>query len=403
MRYSAASTLLGLTASLAGLLLLRWVAPQQMGLWQSLLLVQTYSTLVQAGVFNGLNRELPYRLGNGDPEAMELVSTGQGFSIIVVALLLVGAVGSLFVSTDPSVRYVLPAVFIASASAIYQQFLGATYRADRAFRKLAIISVIDAGVTIATLPIVYLLGYPGLPLRYLVLGFIAAGSRHIWRPFAVPTRLNLRHLVVLLKVGVPLYGLGYLLNVSNTLPRVVLLSRGSLEMVGLFSPAAAMITLMVMVPQSVAQYIYPRMSYRLGETGDPNSLWPMAWKGSLGMLAFSVPLVLVGLIAVPPLIDIFIPEYAVATNAVRWTLVGGMFLGASIAVNALNSLKAWGLMSVYTGSRLATNFLFPFIGFSFFSSRIEGVASGYALAQMVCFFIALVCVYAATRVEGVQC
>jgi O-antigen/teichoic acid export membrane protein len=381
----------------ASFVMMRWVDPEQWGLWQSLLLVQTYSTIVQAGVFNGLNRELPYRLGRGDPRALELVSTGQGFAWLVVGLLGLGAVISVFVSDDPNIRYVLPAVFLASACAIYMQFLGATYRSSQSFQKLALINLIEGIASIATLPLIYFLQYPGLPVRYLVLGFVSVAVRHRWRPYHVKTRLDFRMLGTLLAVGVPLYVFGYVTGIAGTLPQVILLSRGSVEMVGLYAPASAMIGLMTMVPSAIAQYVYPRMSHRLGETGDPRSLWPMAWKTSFAFMAFAVPVLVVAFFAVPPLIRAFLPEYVQAVPSVKWTLVSGVFLGASISVNALNSLKAWRWMSVYTLARLAMSFVLPLCFFYVFSDHIEGVALGYAVTQSICFVVALVCIHRATR------
>jgi O-antigen/teichoic acid export membrane protein len=384
----------------AGFVILRWIDPERMGLWQSLLLVQTYSAFAQLGVFNGLNRELPFRLGKGDTQATELVSTGQGFSWILTALLLLGALISVFISDDPNVRYVLPAAFIAAAASMYMQFLGTTYRAGRVFRKLAVINVIDSGLIVATLPIVYFLGYPGLPIRHVALALVATATRHIWRPFRVPTRLNLRHLGTLLQVGVPLFAFGYMVVVANSFPTVVLLTQGGAEMVGLFSPAAAMMSLMIIVPQAIAYYVYPQMSFRLGETGDPRTLWPMAWKASLGFMAFGVPLLLVAVICVPPLIKAFLPEYVASIDAVLWTLLAGLFIGASISTNALNSLKAWRWVAPYTLSRLALSFFLPLAFFYAFANHVEGVAFGYAIAQMLCFVIALGCVHRATLGKG---
>lgn len=400
LRFSAASTLNSVITMLASFVIMRWVDPEHLGLWQSLLLIQTYATIAQLGVFNGLNRELPYRLGKGDSTAVEFVSAGQAFAYSVVGLLTVGAFISIIPSNDPQVRYVLPAVFLSSGCHIYMQFLGATYRASRSFRKLTIIYLVEATAGVATLPLVYFLHYPGLPLRYLALGAIALTVRHRWRPYPVKSRFDLKKLGTLLAVGLPLYALAYLLSISSTLPQVILLSQGSVEMVGIYAPAAAMTTLMTMVPGSIAQYVYPHMSHRLGATGDPGSLWPIAWRSSLVFMAFSVPVLLILVFLFPPMIEAFLPKYVPAIPAIKWTLISGFFLGSSISISALNSLKAWFWMSVYVGSRLAMSAALPFGFFHVFSDHVEGVACGYAITQAVSFVIALTCIRRATRRGG---
>ncbi len=53
MQFTASSTLFGVIGMISSFVILRWVAPEEMGLWSSLLLVQTYSTFVAVG---GLQR-----------------------------------------------------------------------------------------------------------------------------------------------------------------------------------------------------------------------------------------------------------------------------------------------------------------------------------------------------------
>ncbi len=400
LSFTTASTVLGLTNMASAFLILRWVPPAQMGLWYSLALVETYSSLVQLGVFNGLNRELPYRLGRRDTQALEFVSTTQGFSLVVIGLMCLGAVASIFVSSDPDVRYVLPLIFLAGACSLYQQFLASTYRAKLAFKRLTLIFFIDSLMSASTLPLVYYLGYAGLPLRYMIVALTGTAIRYVWRPFRVPTKFSPRILVTLLRVGIPLYAFSYILGAAETFPRLVLLSRGTLEMVGLLAPAMAMISLMVLVPSSLTQYAYPHMSYQLGATNDPRSLWQIAWKASFGYMVFAIPILVIGLFLVPPVIRVLLPEYVGGIDAVRWILVAGVFLGSKMSISALNSLKAWRWMSLYVASRALTLLLLPLLFFGLLADKVEGVALGYALSSIACFLVGLMCVHRATIREG---
>src|SRR5262245_32072354 len=45
---------------LASGLAFRWIDPVSMGIWQTLLLVSSYLTVVRLGLVNGLGRELPF-------------------------------------------------------------------------------------------------------------------------------------------------------------------------------------------------------------------------------------------------------------------------------------------------------------------------------------------------------
>ncbi len=211
-------------------------------------------------------------------------------------------------------------------------------------------------------------------------------------------RFSWRHAVTLLKVGLPVYACTYLFILGDTFPQVVLLAgKNGFTMVGLFAPVGATITLMQMIPTSIAQYIYPKMSYRFGQTGDPRSLWPMAWKTSLGLVVLFLPALPVGMFAIPWVLREWFSNYADCAGAIKWGLVSGMFLGASISVNALFSLKAWLWSGVYAVGRMVSAYVLPLLMLWWMSDVLEAVALGYMLAQAFAFALAIYCIYRATH------
>jgi O-antigen/teichoic acid export membrane protein len=48
-----------LISMVGSILVARWVIPSDMGVWNAAVLVTLYSPMLQLGVINGLNRELP--------------------------------------------------------------------------------------------------------------------------------------------------------------------------------------------------------------------------------------------------------------------------------------------------------------------------------------------------------
>lgn len=398
--FSSASVGLNVATLIANFLILRWLEPETLGLWQSLLLIQTYSLIIQGGVFNGLNRELPYSMGNGDERAvMELAGTAQAVSIFGAILLSICAAGVLFFPLNISIRLGAAVVFICSAGAIYRNYLTVTYRADRAFATLAHIRMVETVMVLFTLPLIYYFEYAGLAGRFVIITFLGVILNHIYRPLHVKTQFSTSHLIRLLKVGLPIYICGYLLTVSSTFPRLILLSEDGLKQVGLFAPVYAVMGMMQMLPESIAQYIYPHMSYRYGKTGDPESLWPMAWKTATGVVVLSLPGLVVCMFAVPWIIEWFFPKYVESAVAIKWGLISGVFLGGAISVNALLSLKAWLWLTVYTAFQVISTFLLSFSLYRIAGNPLEGVAAGYAIAQGLSFPVGMYCIYRATHVR----
>ena len=58
--------------------------------------------------------------------------------------------------------------------------------------------------------------------------------------------------------------------------RVILLQRGTVETVGLYAPALAVLAAMAIVPGAVSTWVFPRMSYALGQGRTPGRC--AAWR-----------------------------------------------------------------------------------------------------------------------------
>lgn len=397
-RFSFASVTFNILTMAANIVILRWLEPEALGLWQSVMLIQAYSLIVGLGVLNGLNRELPYTMGRSDSKGViELAGTAQTVAIMGAMVLILGGIGSCFVLQGAMLRYGALIVFVGSAAGVYRNYLTVTYRAEKAFGSLANIQLFESLLTILTLPLVYYYGYKGMAGRYLFLVLIGLWLNYLYRPLDAPVRFKFKHMITLMKVGLPIYVFGYLLTVSGTFPRLILLSESGVKLVGLFAPVYAVMGLLEMVPYSIGQYIYPHMSYKYGKTGDPRSLWPIAWKVAVYPLIISIPPVVACLLVLPWMIESFFPKYVESIPAVGYGLISGIFLGTAISITALNSLKAWKWYSIYTGFRVLSSYLFPLTMFYAMANPLAGVAAGFALSHGLSFLLGLYCVYRATH------
>ncbi len=402
LRYSSASALNHFTGMMSGLIIIAWIPPGELGIWKALLIIQAYAGIVQGGIVQGLNRELPFRIGGGDRASVHhLAATAQTFTVAGCALLLLAGIASLFVSPDPMIRFALPVVFLVVATGIYVNYLSVTFRADQEFEMLAKINLVIASANLVTLPMVYAMGYYGLPLRVLSLGLLSVLLLHLRRPFRVPLRFRMADFLTLMKVGVPLFVVGYALQLSLTFPNTILLFTEGVEKVGLFAPALAIYAMMTLVPASISQYVYAKMSFRLGQSGDLQALWRQAWQSSLGVLLVSAPLSLGVVLFFPYFVRAFFPKYTEAIPAAGWIAVAGAFYGAQLFSSAMNSMKAWRWIYAYTTVRVALAFVVPFAAFHFLVwDPLSAVAAGYATAGALTFAIGLAATFKATHTSG---
>lgn len=398
LRFSTASAVLEVTRLAVSLIALRWVAPTELGLWHSLLLIQAYSGILQFGVFNGLNRELPFRLGAGEGDAVKrLASTAQTVAIVAGGLLLVAGFASPLVIEGDDLVIGTVLVFIASAAVIYRTYLFVTYRSAKAFDQLAIIRVCETAVLILTLPLIYWFQYRGLAVQFVLFSVFGALVGHLMRPIRARLGFSLPDMMKLFRIGVLIFAFGYLAGIAHTFPRLILLDGYGTELVGLFAPVYAMITLFRVLPNSIAQYVYPQMSYRLGVSNDPRELWPIAWKTAAGIGLASMPFLVLGYLLAPWAIETLAPQYVASVPAVRWALLSGVLMGALVSINALFSLKAWKLLILYAAVQVGATFMVPLVMLNWFGDPLEGVAAGFVIAHALTFVVGFLCIHRATH------
>jgi O-antigen/teichoic acid export membrane protein len=397
--FSISSLMLSATSILSSLIVLRWVSPASMGVWQTLVLIQSYSDLARLGIVRGLNRELPYLLGRDEQEqAFAMVSTAQAYSLFVGILGFVGFVAVLFVSDLSSAewRAGLLCMGILWFASSYGTYLQGTYRAQTEFKRLSSIQFLQAGLQLLSLLLVVLWGYTGMVARSALLALIMAALLHRYRPIRVRPWFRWPDFRALLSTGLPLYGSAYLYGLAMGFERVILLQKGGTETVGMYTPASAILTVMVTLPATLSLYIYPRMAFDLGKHDNPRHLWHISIRAVAASAALAVIIALAGWLALPLTMRHIFPQYLPALEPTRLALVAGVFLSVNAAQTSMAVLKAWRYLYLYMGLFALTKCVFPWLLAQWFEPLI-GVAIGGVVASMVMVFVALWTSFKATH------
>ncbi|MFH0887260.1 MAG: hypothetical protein V1843_03740, partial [bacterium] len=150
--FTFSAVILNISSLISGFLVYRWIDPYYIGIWQTMMLVQTYSTFLRLGVINGMNRELPFCLGKGDlVQAYKYAETAQYHSlvnIIIFAALALPAVVFVKLKTD----WYFPVISIGAVICLnfYNSYLSGTFRANADFEKLSYIQLMDSAFRIVS-------------------------------------------------------------------------------------------------------------------------------------------------------------------------------------------------------------------------------------------------------------
>jgi O-antigen/teichoic acid export membrane protein len=397
--YAASSLAKAGLGFVATMVTMKTVAPGHLGLWNSMSLATTYSAFLQAGVNNGLNRELPFHLGAGDePRARRLAGTALAFTAVSCLLAAAAGLAALFIFRDKGAafRAAIAVETIAVLCFFYQSYLTVTFRSTTSFKALAKVEFAGVAIGLAALPLIYYFSYYGMLWRIAGTSLIGVAMLHLVRPIHVGLEWDGESLRRLLKTGLPIFALFYIESTFSTFDRVFLLESGGVEQVGFYSLAMMGQQAMMVVPLAIAMYMYPRMTYHWGRDGSRRALWRRAWMTSAVSGAVMLPVAVGAYLALPWFVTTFVPRYGPGVSAARIMLVGSLFSGGAIGTNAMWSMKAWKHMTAYQLGGAALRALGPYAGLSVYSDALVAVALGTAAACVLQFVLGMVLTFHAT-------
>lgn len=311
-----------------------WVAnlagPDLMGAYNFLQLLVTYAPLLALGVYNGLNRELPFCIGKGNhEEASQLTSVSLYVCCIICFVTTIG----MFLATFGawSIGNLLwfwgLGVFTAIIPLnIYKLYLEVTFRTSRDFNWLSVVKLIIAIVGLVLIPLMYIDPWSGLLGRAVLIALLGVGLLWIKRPFRVLPVWDASIFRRLLSVGLPIFIVGYLYVFFTSMDRLIITSQINLVALGVYTPALLILQGMSILPSSVAQVIYPRAAEQYGREGVINKLLPVLFMPLPIMFVIQLPFVLLGWFYIDELVMRFMPRFEKGIDAARWSLLVGLVL-----------------------------------------------------------------------------
>jgi O-antigen/teichoic acid export membrane protein len=394
--YSLTALLLQASMMLAAFVVLRYVPPDKMGVWRTLLLFQTYSNVVTLGIPNGLSRELPFFLGRGNrPQTERLAATAQFYILLISGIGSVVLIMTVAVAPGLSSQWTLALLAMSALwfSRLYRSYLSVTFRAEAEFRRLTVCNIIEFVLNLGSLVLVAVGGYTGMVARYALLSVMMAVLLHFIRPIHVRPRFVRRDFSILLKTGIPQYFGSYLIAASLAFEQTILARRGGTELVGLYAPAAAITTVMMAVHASIVSYINPRIVFKLGQTNDPRAVFRGTRIATYVITAISLPIAIAGMVMLPLAMPAVFPKYKAALHASQFALAGGFFLAINTTLTGIYALKEWGYVAVYAISAIVLRWMLPWLLVKSGGDPLTRVAFGGAVANLLVFFIGMAIVW----------
>jgi O-antigen/teichoic acid export membrane protein len=330
--YTAATYAVQVITLALALVIKRLLGPVNVGIWTSLMLLQSYLQLAQLRITDAAQKEIAFRRGRGEEDvATELRDVM--FSACLALAVLIGAVVVAAAALVPAARapeYRLGLALVGALFPLTQALVCTTvmFRAHKRFellsRTMLLVAVINAALQV---PLTLLWGFPGFMLayagasianlvywRYLVADRGLASFRPRWH---WPT---LRRL---LAVGIPMQAGGLATMLFRSLDQVMLVGTLGPAALGLYSIGLSVNNFVYGIPTAVSVVTFPNFQERYGRTGTRAALAELVVVPVQAMAFVVLPLAVGGAyLLLPPLVRHVLPQFADGIAAAQVLLIG---------------------------------------------------------------------------------
>lgn len=364
-RFAASQILSNGLTVIAGFLVIRLVEPEIYGLYSGYHVYLGYVLLMHGGVLNGMSRELPFLLGEGNNEyGKELAYSANGLTFVIsvmVSMVFLALSVYHFVLDNNLVALILLSYVFVSFTYLYNSlFLPFLYRTNKDFDKLAVQRIKNGLANLLTILFVYKYGIYGLIFRGLTLAMYSFYLLFKNKPYDLKFNLTRSHLLHLLKIGFPIFLVGRINPLWQTvLNNYIVLAGGPLQY-GYYTITLVVQNSVNIIPQSFSQIIYPRMAMMYGQGITVKEILARNMKPLIFQLLFLSMMSSVLFFLIPPLILYFLPSYVGGTEAARWAI----FIPVALSFGSINNIynvigkQQYILTALVFGAIIGSIFLF---------------------------------------------
>jgi O-antigen/teichoic acid export membrane protein len=367
LTYSFGNLLAPIVGLVSGFVAAWFLAPEELGVVQSVMLIPAYLSFLHFGVFNGLSRNIAYSLGKNDiSKVQRMVDASWGVAKLTGAV--GGATGAAILiyfwwAGDSSLHlWAGGAVLITLLFTPITAHVDIVFRSSQSFGMLGRILVGFNSLALLANFLPGMLGAVGLALRHAVVAISAAVMRIPWDPIPSKGSMSWAEVTQLGRTGFPLLFIGVLYLFLEITDRSVVAVFLGAEAVGHFALAGLLVMGIQAVPATLSLILYPKAAHEFGRTGSASALRRFFWISLICNAVAVIPLALICYALVGPITMRWLPQYTEGIPAAQIACLSSLaFIGLGpgnvIAVLQRNKPYIYAIAAALTFAWLLGAFL----------------------------------------------
>jgi O-antigen/teichoic acid export membrane protein len=330
---SFVSTLIAQVFAFAlGIYIRRVLGPESMGVWALLQVVVAYVAYTNLGIVNAVARQIPMMRGKGAPEETLQKTRNAGYTYLTFATIVTSAAvlgyafwkrAELSAPLFFGLVTVAGVTFLERGNNYWVQLLYAEKKFIFASRYKIYSTLVNAALVLSLTGLYHLYGFYGATL----LSFLFNRVYLRWKSrigFCIEWRLG--EIKKLLSFGVPLWGLGFVTALFNSLDKLCIGKLLGMKSLGVYSLATLAGGYLFMFPNMFQAVLVPRTFERFGDDKDKGgrekySLVP----GRLMVVYFSLGIGAIAILS-GPFCRALLPAYTDGLPALKALLYAYCFM-----------------------------------------------------------------------------
>ena len=384
---AAASIISSIIGVVAGLFQARFVPPVDLGLFKTFGIATTYLSLLHLGLFDALQRELPFLLAYGDKaEAQRRAGVGLAWIRIAGAiagacflgLALWGASSGNWAAFAGWLTQIPIIIFV-----LYGGFLATLYRTGQDFKRLSYANISGSIAGLLLLPIILLMPYLGLCIKTAGATSVNTVFLHRFRPLKLAPQFNRQTLRDMLRIGTPLFIGGYI-GSSLWLATEAALALGlyGRRALGLLAVAIMLREAVAVLATSLNQVYMPQLAAEYGRTNSCRACLRIAFRPCATSFLINSILAVIGIVLLKRAVSFLTPMYMEAVPAMVFALLIAPVKALELPLYIFKAAgNAKGYIIMIMSGFVA--FLFMVLVFKHFGAGFQSIALSFLVGKIV--------------------